>query len=56
MNYKCIHCENFEIASDNDPGGTSAKGLCKLFSVRYFDGFQKSACSKFVKNPQSEVS
>ena len=57
MNYKCIDCENFiTSAGDKYSGPPSSIGLCQLFSVREFDGRQKNACSKFVRNPALHVS
>ncbi len=54
LNYKCIDCENFiEI---NNLKSHSSIGICQLFSVRRFDGFKRSACSKLIKKQKSEVS
>ncbi|HHW48722.1 MAG TPA: hypothetical protein GXX14_08925 [Clostridiaceae bacterium] len=55
MNYKCIDCSNF-IANNKDNETEPSNGLCQLFSVREFNGREKSACSKFVKKPISIVS
>lgn len=52
---KCIDCENF-IVEILTPGSDSTIGLCRLFSVRQFDGTQKNACSKFAKRINAEVS
>lgn len=53
--YKCIDCENFILDASNSKG-TSAVGLCNLFSVRQYNGKQKNACSKFVRKPAQVVS
>ncbi|MCX7748694.1 MAG: hypothetical protein N2645_17680 [Clostridia bacterium] len=53
--FKCIQCENF-VVSDMNPLANSTIGLCKLFSVRQFDGERKRACSKFLKSTKLEVS
>lgn len=53
--YKCIDCVNF-ITESLSPDNTSTIGLCRLFSVRTFDGTQKNACSKFVRDSSQEVS
>lgn len=55
LSYKCIDCEFFAIA-DDDPTSNTSIGLCRLFSVRTFDGRQKNICSKFVKKCREEVS
>lgn len=55
MNYRCIDCENFIISSKSSEQ-ESAIGLCQLFSVRQFNGEEKSACSKFAKKVKLEVS
>lgn len=55
MNYKCSECENFILNSKSKESGTTI-GLCQLFSVREFDGREKNACSKFVKNSVQYVS
>jgi len=55
MNYKCIHCENF-ILNAGASEKLSSIGLCRLFSVRQFDGEQKNACSKFAKKSHLSVS
>lgn len=61
MDYKCIDCANFCVkhgSYDQDPGchipGYSI-GLCKLFSVRQFDGTQRSACSKFLMKHENRI-
>jgi hypothetical protein len=55
QNYKCIDCENFIINKNMDDGSLTI-GICRLFSVRQFNGTQKNACSKFVKNSEQIVS
>jgi len=47
MDYKCIDCANFIISGKNSTS-SEITGLCRLFSVRYFDGNSKKACSKFI--------
>ncbi|NSW92688.1 MAG: hypothetical protein HPY74_18935 [Firmicutes bacterium] len=42
---KCIECENFIPADDTKE---CSLRLCKLFSVRQYDGKQKNACSRFI--------
>lgn len=54
ISFKCIDCENF-IHEFNDDIDMPVIGLCQLFSVRHFDGKQKSACSKFIKKSKREV-
>jgi hypothetical protein len=49
MDYKCIDCTNFIISKKNLHHNQSI-GLCRLFSVRNFDGNKKKACSKFIMN------
>lgn len=55
MNYKCIDCENF-IVNTKSVEDIGSIGLCRLFSVRQFNGNQKSACSKFIKKSWSAIS
>jgi len=55
QNYKCIDCENF-ILNTKSADPSFPIGLCRLFSVRQFNGSQKNACSKFVKKAESNVS
>jgi len=43
---KCIECEFFCISED---GENSSMGYCQLFTVRYYNGEVKSACSKFSR-------
>lgn len=45
---KCIECEFF-IASDSKEACDLGYGFCQLFTVRTYNGEQKSACSKFSK-------
>jgi hypothetical protein len=54
-NYKCVDCENF-ILSKNLEDESIPIGICRLFSVRQFNGTQKNACSKFVKKAEQIVS
>jgi len=49
MDYKCTDCTNFIVHEKNLHHNQSV-GLCRLFSVRYYDGDKKKACSKFVMN------
>jgi hypothetical protein len=53
--YKCINCEYFSTKSDGKKIHSSI-GLCRLFSVRYFDGRGKNACSKFEHRQERGVS
>lgn len=53
---KCIHCNNFLIKRDGKNTTTVTIGLCSLFSVRYYDGRQKKACSKFEHKQERVVS
>lgn len=50
--YMCIDCANFTVVAGKS---NKNEGVCELFRVRPFDGCQKSACSKFVKNVKIEV-
>jgi len=53
--YKCIECEYFTLK--NAAKNINSKlGLCSLFSVRYFDGSMKNACSKFSRRAAQGVS
>ncbi|NSW91484.1 MAG: hypothetical protein HPY74_12570 [Firmicutes bacterium] len=47
MDYKCIDCANF-ILHEKNLNSRQSSGLCRLFSVRCFDGTKKKACSKFI--------
>jgi len=51
----CLDCENF-IIFDTSNIEERATGICQLFTVRKYDGRNKSACSKFVKRVKQEVS
>jgi len=51
---KCFYCENF--ITDASLGNNTSIGLCRLFSVRNFDGKKKKACSKFIKKQTIEIS
>lgn len=55
LNYKCIDCENF-IVSCSHSKNKATIGICQLFSVRKFDGSKRSACSRFIKKQNLEVS
>jgi hypothetical protein len=55
LDYKCIDCANFCIKLDYHDNSPSI-GLCKLFSVRQYDGTNKKACSKFLMKPGSRLS
>lgn len=48
MNYKCADCEFFTKSADA-PQDMPEYGLCRMFSVRQYNGSQRSACSKFTK-------
>jgi hypothetical protein len=52
---KCIECEFF-IISQNESEAYSAKGFCQLFTVRYYNGEVKSACSKFCRKSERNIS
>ena len=52
---KCVHCANFLVNRDKE-NTYSTIGRCSLFSVRYFDGSQKNACSKFEHKQERDVS
>lgn len=53
MGPKCIDCINF-VTRNNNPDDLNI-GVCRLFSVRLFDGTLKNACSKFQKKESQEV-
>jgi len=57
MNYKCIHCDYFNLAQTNSNDST-AMGFCMMFSVRQYNGKERNACSKLIKKtlPNLEVS
>jgi hypothetical protein len=58
---KCIECEFF-ITSRDAPGSSpsiipeNSHGYCQLFTVRYYDGSIKSACSKFCRRAEQSIS
>ncbi len=52
---KCIECEFF-ITSQNEMELNPSSGYCQLFTVRYFNGEIKSACSKFCKKSERIIS
>jgi len=54
LNYKCTDCENFVevIASQRN---NIVYGTCQLFSIRKFEGANRSACSKFVRKKKVEL-
>jgi hypothetical protein len=53
--FKCVDCDNFVFEFDKGQD-TSSVGICKLFTVRPYDGTQRNACSKFAKRSELEVS
>ena len=52
---KCIECEFF-INVQNEIEHDPATGYCQLFTVRYFNGEVKSACSKFCRKTERIIS
>lgn len=52
---KCIECEFF-ITSRNETEQNTSTGYCQLFTVRYYNGEVKSACSKFCKKAERSIS
>lgn len=42
---KCIDCMNFFL---EDETKDCSMGICRLFTVRQYDGRQKNACSKYI--------
>ena len=52
---KCIECEFF-INSENETGQNTSIGYCQLFTVRYYNGEVKSACSKFCRKSERNIS
>lgn len=52
---KCIECEFF-INNQNEIEHNPALGFCQLFTVRYYNGEIKSACSKFCKKSERIIS
>lgn len=53
MRPKCIDCTNFIVKPDSPE--EMNLGVCRLFSVRYFDGTVKNSCSRFQKRDGQEV-
>ena len=59
---KCIECQFF-IAASHESGENQEEafyepsiGHCQLFTVRQFNGKQKSACSKFCQKTERNIS
>ncbi len=52
---KCIECEFF-IPESSENAQDPANGYCQLFTVRRFDGEIKSACSKFLRKSERNIS
>lgn len=52
---KCIECEFF-ITSGNEMEQSTSNGYCQLFTVRYYNGDIKSACSKFCRKTERNIS
>lgn len=68
---KCIECEFF-ISAQNEPANgpdveliqqqlyeaeqDQSMGHCQLFTVRQFNGEQKTACSKFCRKSERNIS
>lgn len=52
---KCIECEFF-IPSEDVVECDPATGYCQLFTVRYYNGEIKSACSKFCGKSERIIS
>lgn len=53
--YKCVECEFF-IQDRNGSDAPASWGFCQLFTVRYYNGKGKNACSKFSKKTERIVS
>ncbi len=51
---KCIECEFFISSESGESSGPM--GCCQLFTVRYYNGEEKSACSKFSKKTMKIIS
>lgn len=51
--FKCAECEFF--IQDN-PEAPANSGFCQLFTVRYYNGRTKNACSKFSRKKERIVS
>lgn len=52
--YKCADCEFF--IQDRAPDILANTGFCQLFTVRYYNGRTKNACSKFNRKLDRIVS
>jgi hypothetical protein len=52
---KCIECEFF-INSESGNVKDPSIGFCQLFTVRYYNGEIKSACSKFCRKTERNIS
>lgn len=52
---KCIECDFF-ITSQSETELNPAIGYCQLFTVRYYNGEIKSACSKFCQKSERIIS
>ncbi len=52
---KCAECSHY-ILKNGVSGNEPRIGVCRLFSVRYFDGRKRSACSKFEHCQELSVS
>lgn len=52
---KCIECDFF-VTSPDKPEKDPSIGYCRLFTVRYYDGSLKSACSKFSGKTARNIS
>lgn len=52
--YKCVDCEFF--IQDRAPDLLANTGFCQLFTVRYYNGRTKNACSKFNRKMDRIVS
>ncbi len=52
---KCIECEFF-INSRGEAETDTSIGYCQLFTVRYYNGEIKSACSKFCRRVEKSIS
>lgn len=53
--HKCIDCEFFIQDMENLEAPPNS-GFCQLFTVRYYNGGTKNACSKFSKKLERIVS
>ncbi len=52
--FRCIECDHFIVKKDNRSLPSSI-GICRMFSVRYFNGRRKNACSKFEHRKERGV-